>query len=144
MKSTLLILSIFLLAFITSTPADKITGNWQTAGDDWAHVQIYKSGNKYYGKIIKLKHPLNENGKPKVDQNNPDAGKRNNPVIGLQIMSNFSYDGKEEWKNGTIYDPESGDTYKCVMWLDNENTLNVRGYMGISLIGRTEKWKRVD
>ena len=144
MKSTLIILSIFFLAFITSSPADKITGTWQTAGDDWAHIHIYKSENKYHGKIVKLKNPLNENGKPKTDHKNPKASKQTDPIIGLQIINNFSYDGKEEWKNGTIYDPESGDTYKCVMWLENDNTLNVRGYIGISLLGRTEKWKRID
>ena len=143
MKSTLIILSIFLLAFITSSPADEIAGTWQTSGDDWAHIQIYKSGEKFHGKIVKLKNPLDEHGKPKADDNNPDVSKRSKPAIGLQIISNFIYDGKNEWTGGTIYDPESGDTYKCYMWLDNKGHLNVRGYIGISLIGRTEKWKRV-
>jgi uncharacterized protein (DUF2147 family) len=143
MKSFLIILSIFLVAFITSSPADKITGTWQTAGDDWAHVHIYKSGDKYHGKIIKLKNPLDDYGKPKVDNNNPDKNKRSQPAIGLQIIKNFSYDGKKEWKNGTIYDPGNGSTYKCIMWLEN-GELNVRGYMGISLLGRTEKWMRVN
>lgn len=144
MKSTLIILSVFLVGFIAYSPADQIMGTWQTAGDDWAHVQIFKQGDKFHGKIIKLNYPLDENGKPKVDDNNPDKSKRNNPAIGLQIISNFTYDGKKEWKNGTIYDPESGDTYKCIMWLDGRDNLNVRGYMGISLFGRTEKWKRVN
>lgn len=143
MKSTLIILSIFLIAFITSSPSDKITGTWQTPGNDWAHIQIYKSGEKFHGKIVKLKNPLDKNGKPKVDDNNPDVSKRNQPAIGLQIINSFSYDGKKEWTGGTIYDPESGETYKCIIWLDNKGELNVRGYIGISLLGRTEKWKRV-
>lgn len=143
MKSTLIILSVFLLAFITSSPSDKITGTWQTSGDDWAQIQIYKSGEKFHGKIVKLKNPLDEHGKPKVDDNNPDVSKRSRPAIGLQIISNFTYDGKNEWTGGKIYDPESGDTYKCHLWLDEKGDLNVRGYAGISLIGRTEKWKRI-
>ncbi|MGI8893242.1 MAG: DUF2147 domain-containing protein [Bacteroidia bacterium] len=103
-----------------------------------------ESGEKFHGKIIKLKNPLDENGKPKIDDKNPDASKRNNPALGLHIINNFVYDGKKEWKNGNIYDPQSGDTYKCIIWLDDKGDLNVRGYMGISLIGRTEKWRRVN
>ena len=143
MKSFIFIVSIFLLAFITTSPSDKITGTWQTSGNDWAHIEIYKSGEKYHGKIVKLKNPKDAKGNPKVDENNPDVSKRNQPAVGLYIIRNFIYDGKGEWKNGTIYDPESGDTYKCIMWIDDNGDLNVRGYVGISLLGRTEVWKRV-
>jgi uncharacterized protein (DUF2147 family) len=80
-------------------------------------------------------------GKPKVDRNNPENSKQNQPIIGLVILKNFRFDD-DEWQEGTIYDPESGKTYDCNLTLKDKNTLRVRGYIGISLFGRTEKWTR--
>ena len=85
-----------------------------------------------------------ENGKPKVDNNNPDKNKQNLPIIGLIILEDFSFDGDDEWKYGTIYDPESGKTYDCNLTLKSKNILHVRGYIGISLFGRTETWTRTN
>lgn len=126
---------------------DKIQGNWMTA-EDAAKVQIYKAVNgkfagKYYGKVIWLKEP-EENGKPKLDKNNPDVKKRSNPLMGIVLLRDFVYDADDkEWNGGTIYDPKNGKTYNCYISMDG-NKLNVRGYIGISLIGRTAVWTRVD
>jgi uncharacterized protein (DUF2147 family) len=68
--------------------------------------------------------------------------KRNNPVIGLVMLTAFKFDGDDEWIGGDIYDPESGKTYSSYMYLKDINTLKVRGYVGISLFGRTETWTR--
>ncbi len=122
--------------------ADDILGVWQT-GSGKAHVQIKKIGNAYYGQIVWLKVPLNEQGKPKVDSNNPDASKRNHPIIGLNMLLGFTYVGNNKWENGTIYDPENGKTYSCKAELISENKLNIRGYIGFSMIGRTDTWTRV-
>lgn len=141
------ILTIFMVFILPVTTlksqrkADDIIGIWLTAGKEPAKIQIYKSGDRYYGKIVWLKSPA-ENGKPKVDGNNPDKSKRNNPVIGLVLLSNFKFDGDDEWKGGDIYDPESGKTYDSYLYLKDKNTLKVRGYIGISLFGRTETWTR--
>jgi uncharacterized protein (DUF2147 family) len=59
-------------------------------------------------------------------------------------MTGFTPAGSGKWENGTIYDPKSGNTYACNMELEGTNTLRLRGYIGISLIGRTEVWKRAD
>ena len=121
--------------------ADDVIGTWLTNGKEPAKIQIYKSGDKYFGKIVWLKNPA-ENGKPKFDANNPDESKRNQPLIGLVILKDFKFDGDDEWKEGDIYDPESGKTYSCFLTLKDKNSLKVRGYIGISLIGRTETWAR--
>ena len=118
--------------------ADDITGIWLTHGDKPARIQIYKTGTKYYGKIIFLQFPT-ENGRPLVDKNNPDQAKQGQPVLGLEILNGFEFD-KDEWDGGHIYDPESGKTYSCTLSLKDPHTLKVRGYVGISMFGRTEIW----
>ena len=145
------IIATSILAFITmlsfsaysQNKADDIIGIWLTGGKEPAKIQVYKSGEKYYGKIIWLKNPT-ENGKQRVDANNPDEAKRSNPIIGLVMLTGFRFDGDEEWKGGSIYDPESGKTYSSYMYLKDRNTLKVRGYVGISLFGRTEVWTRAN
>lgn len=123
--------------------ADDITGVWLTAGKEPAKIQIYKSGEKFYGKIIWLKNST-DNGKQKFDINNPDKVKRNNLIIGLIMLTGLKFDGDDEWRGGDIYDPESGKTYSSYLYLKDKNTLRVRGYVGISLLGRTETWTRVN
>ena len=123
------------------TTGDAIVGTWINSKSQ-VHLQIYKQDSKYYGKIIWLQSPNQPNGMPKVDKNNPDNSLRSQPIIGLVILKDFIY-RDDEWVNGRIYDPESGKLYKCIMKMPDEITLNMRGYVGISLLGRTETWKRV-
>ena len=145
MKFKLVLVFITLIFFCNISDAqnkvDDIIGKWLTNGKEPAKIQIYKSGEKYYGKIVWLKNPT-DNGKPKVDANNPDKGKCNQPIIGLIILKGFKFDGDDEWGDGDIYDPESGKTYSCYLSLKDINTLRVRGYVGISLFGRTETWTK--
>lgn len=143
-KITSLILISALLSFAahSQNKADDITGIWLTAGKEPAKIQIYKTGEKFYGKIIWLQNTM-ENAKPKQDVNNPDKAKRNNPVVGLVILTGFKFDDDDEWNGGDIYDPESGKTYNCYLYLKDKSTLKVRGYVGISLLGRTETWTRL-
>lgn len=145
------IIATSILAFVTllsfsaysQSKADDITGIWLTGGKEPAKIQVYKSGDRFYGKIIWLKNPT-ENGKQRVDANNPDKAKRNNPIIGLLLLTGFKFDGDDEWKGGDIYDPENGKTYSSYMYLKDNNTIKVRGYVGISLFGRTETWTRTN
>jgi uncharacterized protein (DUF2147 family) len=127
-------------ALTAQTKADDIVGIWLTAGKEPAKIQVYRSGDKYFGKIMWLKNP-EKDGKPKVDSNNPDKNKQGQKIIGLQILQNFKFDDNE-WNNGKIYDPESGKTYSCNLSLNGSNTLKVRGFVGVSLFGRTEIWTR--
>jgi uncharacterized protein (DUF2147 family) len=125
---------------LAQAKADDIVGIWQTSGKEPAKIQIYKSGQKYFGKIAWLKNPL-ENGKPKMDENNPDKSKRSQKIIGLVILSDFKFDD-DEWDQGKIYDPENGKTYSCILSLKDKNSLKVRGFIGVSLLGRTETWTK--
>ena len=134
---------LFSLAAYSQNKPDDVIGIWLTGGKEPAKIQIYQSGDKFYGKIIWLKNPT-ENRKPRIDGNNPDRAKRNTPVIGLIILKGFKFNGNDEWKGGDIYDPESGKTYNSYMYLKNMNTLKVRGYIGIALLGRTETWTRTN
>ena len=121
--------------------ADDIVGHWLTRGKKQAKIQIYASGDRYGGKITWVTEPT-ENGKPKLDKNNPDLSKRGQPIVGLVLLSDFKFNGKDEWQEGKIYDPESGKTYSCYLSLKDKNTLKLRGYIGVSLLGRTEYWTR--
>jgi uncharacterized protein (DUF2147 family) len=122
--------------------ADDILGIWFNEEKD-AKVEIYKEGDKYYGKIIWLNEP-NEpaTGLPKLDDENEDESLRNRPVMGLILVKDFNYDGEGLYEDGEIYDPKNGSTYSCYMKFESMNQLKVRGYIGISLIGRTTYWTR--
>jgi uncharacterized protein (DUF2147 family) len=137
------IVSLLFLKAYAQNKADDIAGIWLTGGKEPGKIQIYRSGEKFYGKIIWLKSPT-KNGKQRFDTNNPNKEKQKNPVIGLVILTGFKFDGDDEWEDGEIYDPESGKTYSCYLYFKDRNTLKVRGYVGISLLGRTETWTRTD
>ncbi len=126
--------------------ANDIVGVWLTQDKD-SHVEIYKDGDKYFGKIIWLETPNDSiTGKPKVDDKNEDPALQNRPVMGMKLLKNFVFDGKDEWENGTIYDPKKGKTYSCYMKFpdnNNKDLLKIRGYIGFSLLGRTVYWTRV-
>ncbi|QCR24915.1 DUF2147 domain-containing protein [Pontibacter sp. SGAir0037] len=117
-------------------------GVW-TNEEGKANFEIYQCGDKLCGKIVSLKEP-NRNGKPKTDINNPDAKLRSQPLQGLVFLKGFEFKGDNKWDNGTIYDPESGKTYSCYMKMKNNKQMEVKGYIGISLIGRSQNWTRIN
>lgn len=146
LKNTIILLVIIFFKFNsfaqTNQEADKIIGLWQT-GSGKGRVQITKYGNKFSGKIVWLRDPNDAKGNPKLDSKNPDVNRQKNTTIGITNLLGFTYEGNSEYDNGTVYDPENGKTYKCIMTLENINSLNVRGYIGFSFIGRTDVWTRV-
>jgi len=122
---------------------DVLVGVWEPSHGK-ARVKVEKIADKYYGKIVWLREPNDpENGQPKVDKNNPDESMRKVPLKGYRILKDFTYAGKKEWVDGTIYDPENGNTYSCVIKAKDDNTLDIRGYIGVKTFGRTDVWKRV-
>jgi uncharacterized protein (DUF2147 family) len=128
------------LQLTAAAQTDKIEGLWLNEEKD-AKIQIYlaKDG-KFYGKIVWLKEPL-KNGKPKLDDKNPKDKLKNNPIVGLLILKGFEKDGDKEYDDGTIYDPMNGKTYDCTITHKGQK-LSIRGYIGISLFGRTTVWER--
>jgi len=137
---------LFMLLFVAvsfnaiAQNKDTIVGKWLNASGE-GQIEVYKKGDKYYGKLAWLKEP-NLNGKPKMDSKNPTASLQSRPLLNLEILKDFVFeDGK--WTDGTIYDPKSGKTYSCNISLKGNDVMNVRGYIGISLLGRSEAFKRV-
>ena len=100
------------------------------------------------GRVVALMEPvyLPEDGfgpvgAPRRDDNNPDETLRNQPMLGLNLLSNYRFDGRR-WQ-GNIYDPEDGGTYASRLWVDASGDLHMRGYLGIPLLGRTAVFKPV-
>ncbi len=135
---------LILIGFQAFSQADKVVSLWLTQDGD-SQVKIYKSADgKYFGQIKWLKNPTEE-GKAKLDKHNPNDKLKSRPIFDLVILSGFKFDaGKNQWVDGTIYDPKSGKTYSCYMWFDDKdpNTLHVKGYVGFSWIGKQVAWTR--
>ena len=124
-----------------ATP-DSVSGRWQTVDDKTgkpgAIVRTYVQNGKLYGIIEKI---LKE-GKPQDVKCTACSGYfKDKPVVGMVFMWDLAHDG-DDWSGGSILDPDSGDVYKCKV-TPHGDTLDVRGYMGISLLGRTQTWSRV-
>lgn len=125
------------------TQADRLIGVWEPSNGR-ARVKVEKIGAKYYGKIVWLKEPIDPVTKqPKTDKNNPDPNLQNIPLKGFRMLKDFVYAGKEEWNEGTIYDPLNGSTYSSTIKMTDINSLEIRGYIGVSALGRTDIWKRL-
>ncbi len=140
-------LGVFLMGLMGPVSAeskrdgDEIVGLWWT-DDKRAKIEIYKKGEEYWGKIVWLKDPLDENGKPIRDANNPDEEAAKKPIVGLNLISGFTY-SRGKWVDGDIYDPDNGKTYSCVIKLKS-GKLEVRGYIGMPMFGRTVVWTAVE
>jgi uncharacterized protein (DUF2147 family) len=119
----------------------RITGLWLTA-DGKAHIEIYRSGETFAGKIVWLKEPL-KNGVPAVDNKNPDEKLRGRPILGMELMYGFVYDDDDVWTGGRVYDPEGGEEYRGKITFVDNDTIELRGYVMLPLFGRTETWTRV-
>lgn len=135
------ILCIFIIgsANIYAVEADSVLGVWtvESKKDDATQITIYKCGNKYCGKISWLKKSES------LDEKNPDKSLQSRKLLGMDIIFDFEFDD-DQWEEGKIYDARSGTTYSCKMWYedDTQNILNVKGFVGISLFGKTSIWYR--
>ena len=147
-KIIMLFASVLFLAFQVAAQADQIVGFWLTEEKD-AQVQIVKSDNgKYSGTIVWLDEPLEDDGTIKVDDENSDPALQKRTIMGLPLLNGFVYNSKDkEWEDGTIYDPDSGNTYDSYMWFEEDpNILHLKGYiLGMKFIGRSSEWfKSID
>jgi uncharacterized protein (DUF2147 family) len=141
MKTNIIRFAFMLCLLFTASISfaqNTVIGKWLSESKKGI-TEIYEVNGKYYGKLVWLKEPTDANGKAKLDENNKEKNLRTAPILGLVILKDFVLkDG--EWKDGTIYDPENGKTYKCTMWLKDANTIKVRGYWGPFY--RTQVWTR--
>jgi uncharacterized protein (DUF2147 family) len=118
-----------------------IKGEWFNEEKE-GKIEIFEDNGEFHGRLVWLREPK-EDGQPKTDKNNPEKYQRGRSLKGLKILEGFEFKNGQ-WENGEIYDPKSGKTYSCIMKLKNKDTLEVRGYVGISLIGRTTTWTRAN
>jgi uncharacterized protein (DUF2147 family) len=126
-----------------ATAAPMPVGRWWAEGGA-AHVEIRPCGPNLCGQVVWLRSPFDEFGCELRDRRNPDEALRDRPVLGLEILHGLTpAAGGEWWAGGTIYDPGSGRTYACQLRLDGEHRLELRGYVGFPLLGRTTTWLRV-
>lgn len=139
-----LLIIILLIAFngVFAQPKDALVGKWLVSSGD-AQIQISTSGGKFSGKIVWLKNPNDSAGKPKIDEKNPDKALAIRPILGLGMLKGFTYADEGVWEGGTIYDPKTGKSYSCKITMISQNQIHVRGFVGISLLGRTETWSRL-
>lgn len=142
---TIILLALSLLATFTTVSAqvtDDIIGIWKD-GYESRHIQLFKRGDQYFGKIVWLKETNDHSGKPKLDVDNPDETQRNQPLLGLEILRDFNHRRKGTYVGGKIYDIKSGNTYNGMIKMLGRNKLNIRAYLGLSILGKTETWTRV-
>ncbi|HCE41887.1 MAG: hypothetical protein CL543_08600 [Alcanivorax sp.] len=114
-----------------------IEGVWET--DSGGYVQIYQAGeDTWNGRVVG-----SSSGKARYDENNPDEGKRGRRLLGVEVLKDLHYAGGNRWEDGNIYSPDNGKTYSAKATLADPDTLEARGYIGVSLLGRSQTWQRV-
>ncbi len=137
----LVLLSFILLSYFNLN-AQSVVGKWKTIDDETGKaksiIEIYKKGDKYYGKIVQLLTEQNKDGICRTCE----TDYKNKNIIGLVIMKDLEKDGNT-YEDGEITDPKTAKTYSCYIELEEADKLKVRGYIGFSLLGRTQYWYRV-
>jgi uncharacterized protein (DUF2147 family) len=120
-----------------------VIGKWKTiddvTGKEKSIVEIYEKSGKIYGKIIEIIDPIHAKD---LCVKCTESDSKNKPIVGLIIIKDLKKDG-EEYNSGKILDPKTGKLYKCTLELDGADKLKVRGYIGISLLGRSQLWIRI-
>ena len=143
MKKSIL-LSLFILSanILFAQNSEDILGVWLNEEAD-AQIEVFKENDKYFGKIVWLKNAKHENGDWMLDIKNPDEELRSRRKLGMTIMQNLVWDNRDkEWNDGKIYDAREGDTYSLYAKTNGMDILNLRGYIGFSLFGKTTSWTR--
>lgn len=137
----LVTLCVFMIgsANIYAIESDSVLGVWKVESkkDDATQITIYKCGEKYCGKISWLEKA------DALDEKNPDESLQSRKLLGMDMIFDFEFEG-DQWEEGKIYDARSGKTYSCKMWYEDstQDILNVKGFVGISLFGKTSVWYR--
>jgi len=144
MKKTFLsILAALLYAGIAS--AQSPIGKWQTIDDETGKpksiVEIFEKDGKLFGKIVELVREEGDDPNPLCDECPKDDPRYKQPVIGMEIIKDLEQDG-DEWEDGTVLDPEKGKVYDCKIWMEDDKTLKLRGY--VAFFYRTQTWKKAE
>jgi uncharacterized protein (DUF2147 family) len=123
-------------------PGGSPEGFWLTEKKDGI-IDIFRCGDALCGKLAWFRMAPNDASNPRgLDVKNPDPAQRDRPLCGLVFMSGFKSVSPDSWEDGRVYDPDNGDTYHAIMRLRADGTLELHGYIGITLFGRSEVWTR--
>jgi uncharacterized protein (DUF2147 family) len=137
-SSLMVLVAMALASAYASEPVSPI-GLWQTED---AKIEIFEADGKLNGRIAALNQEYTTDGVEKTDIHNPDSAKRSRPLVGLVFMMGFTPAAPGRWEHGTVYDPKTGNTYASFLEYKGGDILKLRGYIGISLIGRTAVWTK--
>ena len=138
--TTTLLFTFFGLLAFSQTNAD-IVGEWYNAEKD-AVITLFEENETVSGKITWMESPNDDNGNPKTDPLNPDEKLKSRSRMGMVMMTGFTFIKDKIWDDGELYDPKKGKTYSGMMTLKDKNTIDLRGYIGFSFIGRSSTWTR--
>ena len=142
MKKTILAIALSISSISAFAQTNSvIVGEWYNAEKD-AIITIYEDGETVSGKITWMLYPNDDKGNPKTDPLNPDEKLKSRPRMGMVMMSGFTFIKDKVWDDGELYDPKKGKTYSGMMTLKDKNTIDLRGYIGFSFIGRSSTWTR--
>jgi len=141
----------FLVSILAWAPAhaDSPLQGWWWSEDRDAIVELTLADDDLTGRIVWLEEPdyaddHDKAGKPLLDDENPDKEKRDRPILGLVILEDFEKHSDGEWRDGSVYDPNNGRTYRARLRLsDDGDELRLRGYIGRPIFGRSSHWTRV-
>ena len=140
MNKILLVIALLFASKITMAQIDPTKGTWYNEEKD-SKLQFFKNGEKLFCKVIWVDPKANL---PTTDTHNPDAKLAKQPIIGMVFAKNFKYSGDNIWEGGTVYDPKNGKTYSGKITVVNQNKIDLRGFIGFSLIGRTSHFTRAN
>lgn len=141
MKNWMLTIGVFFLT-LGSIHSQSVIGKWKTIDDETGEaksiVEVYEKSGLVYGKVVEI---LRVNHKKDVCSK-CEGTEKNKPILGMIIINGLKKDG-DEYNGGIILDPTNGKKYKCYITLDSADKLKIRGYVGVSIMGRTQYWTRV-
>ena len=121
--------------------ADGATGTWRLSSGK-VTVRVSPCGGGLCGRVVALRKPRDDKGRPRLDKDTPNPALRSRPVIGLTILSNMRANGQGTW-SGTIYNPDDGNTYSSSMQLLGPSTMKVNGCV-VGVFCKSMKFIRVD
>lgn len=133
---------LFLISNATTAQSHSVIGKWKTIDDETGKplsiVEVYEKNHKVYGKVLEILNPASRNRVCEKCMGEDS----NKPILGLTVIKGLTKVGNEFTK-GKILDPKNGKLYSCYITLENQDKHKVRGYIGISLFGRTQYWIRM-
>ncbi len=125
----------------SASAQSEILGRWLPPEQD-SVIEIYTCADLVCGRIAHLDDPVDEDGKPRIDNNNRDEALRGRPILGMELLDGFTRKDPGDYRGGRIYNPRDGKIYKAVMTLLADGTLKLRGYVGVPALGKTQIWTR--